>query len=379
MGKKSTTNVPPADPAIGQAAMEQAALGRDYLAFAREQFGADSRRQDELAALTRQVTTQQLDASRQAQQWATEDRARYDSVFKSLQDQAIQRAQTWDSPERQAVVASEARADVLNNASDQRFIRNRQMGAMGIDPTSGRYAGVERAGELQTGLAAAGAQNMARNQVRKEAIGLQADAINMGSGLGMNPGQSLGLGVQAGSAALAGQSNLGQQARAGVGVMQSGYQTAMGGLQSQGNILANQQNYNLNAWNASNQARMQNQQSLWGGVGQIAGLAGMAIFSSKEVKEDKRPVDGALEAVRSMPVEEWSYKEGVADEGRHIGPYAEDFQKATGQGDGRSIDVISAIGLNMKATQELAERVDELATVMPTARRRRRAAKKESA
>ena len=378
MGKKSTTNVPAADPAIGQAALAQADLGYKYFEEAKAQFGIQNQRQAELDALTRQVTQQQLGAATQAQQWATEDRARYDSVFKPLQDQAIQRAQTWDSPERQALVASEARADVLNNASDQRFIRNRQMGAMGIDPTSGRYAGVERAGELQTGLAAAGAQNMARNQVRKEAIGLQADAINMGSGLGMNPGQSLGLGVQAGSAALASQTNANQQSRANVGVLQSGYQTAMGGLQNQAGILQGQQNYNLNAWNASNQAKMQNQQSLWGGVGQIAGLAGMAIFSSKEVKEDKRPVEGALDAVRSMPVEEWSYKEGVADEGRHIGPYAEDFQKATGQGDGRSIDVISAIGLNMKATQELAERVDELASVMPMARRRR-AAKKESA
>ncbi len=378
MGKKSVTNVPAADPAIGQAALAQADLGYKYFEEAKAQFGIQNQRQAELDALTRQVTQQQLGAATQAQQWATEDRARYDSVFKPLQDQAIQRAQTWDSPERQALVASEARADVLNNASDQRFIRNRQMGAMGIDPTSGRYAGVERAGELQTGLAAAGAQNMARNQVRKEAIGLQADAINMGSGLGMNPGQSLGLGVQAGSAALASQTNANQQSRANVGVLQSGYQTAMGGLQNQAGILQGQQNYNLNAWNASNQAKMQNQQSLWGGVGQIAGLAGMAIFSSKEVKEDKRPVEGALDAVRSMPVEEWSYKEGVADEGRHIGPYAEDFQKATGQGDGRSIDVISAIGLNMKATQELAERVDELASVMPMARRRR-AAKKESA
>lgn len=376
MGKKSVTNAPAPDPAIGQAALEQAQLGRDYFDLAKEQFGIQNQRQAGLDELTKQVTTQQLDSARLAQDWASQDRARYDNTFKPLQDAAIQRAQTWDSPERQALLASEARADVMNNATDQRNIRNRQMAAMGIDPTSGRYAGVERAGELQTGLAAAGAQNMARNQVRKEAIGLQADAINMGSGLGMNPGQSLGLGVQAGSAALASQTNANQQSRANVGVLQSGYQTAMGGLQNQASILNSQQNYNLNAWNAQNQANMQNQQSLWGGAGQIAGLAGMTIFSSKEVKEDKKPVEGALDAVRSMPVEEWSYKEGVADEGRHIGPYAEDFQKATGQGDGRSIDIISAIGLNMKATQELAERVDDLASVMPAARRR---GKKEAA
>lgn len=62
-----------------------------------------------------------------------------------------------------------------------------------------------------------------------------------------------------------------------------------------------------------------------------------------------------------MPVEEWTYKQGVADEGRHIGPYAEDFQAATGKGDGKTINLMDAVGVNMKATQELSQKVEQVA------------------
>ena len=82
------------------------------------------------------------------------------------------------------------------------------------------------------------------------------------------------------------------------------------------------------------------------------------------MKEDKSAInDGAaLDAVNSMPVEEWTYKDGVADGGRHIGPYAEDFQRATGKGDGRSINIIDSLGVTMKAVQDLSKKVDRLTT-----------------
>ena len=61
-----------------------------------------------------------------------------------------------------------------------------------------------------------------------------------------------------------------------------------------------------------------------------------------------------------MPVEKWKYKDGVADEGQHIGVYAEDFQQATGMGDGKTINLVDGLGLTMKAVQELSEKVDSL-------------------
>ena len=63
-----------------------------------------------------------------------------------------------------------------------------------------------------------------------------------------------------------------------------------------------------------------------------------------------------------MPVDEWQYKRGVADGGkqRHVGPYAEDFKRETGKGDGKTIPVVDAIGTTMGAVKELSAKVDRL-------------------
>lgn len=361
MGKKTTVQAPAPDPTIGLSAAAQADLGRDWLNESRNQFGVANARQDRADALTNEVVQDQLAASRTAQNWAAEDRERYRTIFQPAQERFIAKANDWDSAGRQNEAAAEARADVLRSAEIQRGSAQRQAAAMGISPTSGRYAGIERAGEAETALAAAGAENTARARVRREAVALQADAVNMGNGLAVNPGQSLGLGVSAGSAAVANNGANNAAARSNLGILQSGYTTAMGGLQSQAGILSTLNGQQISAWNAGQQRAGQETAGLYGAIGSAVGIgAGMFMRSSKDAKEDKRPVRGALDAIMGMPVEEWSYKEGQGDGERHVGPYAEDFKRETGKGDGKTINVIDAIGINMKATQELAEEVREM-------------------
>ena len=359
MFKKGGSSAPSPDPNIGLAAMKQAELGEEWLKFAYQQFDVANERQKQQDVIANQVTQQQLDTSKQAQQWATEDRDRYNNTFKPLEDQFINKAQNWDSADRQQQVASEAKADVLNNASQQRQATERNMASMGVDPTSGRYAGVERAGENATALAAAGAENNARNTVRNQALSLQADTVNMGKGLAVNPASSLGLSTSAGSAAM--QTTAGNNAQAAglSSIMGQGYQGAMSGYGNQANILNQQYQNQLNAWQANQNASS----SLWGGIGQVGGMLGASAImsSSKEYKEDKRPAKGSLEALRRMPVEQWKYKDGIEDGGQHIGAYAEDFHAATGKGDGKSIPVVDAIGITMGAIQDLDKKVDALA------------------
>lgn len=370
MFKKGGSSAPSPDPNIGKAAMKQAELGEEWLKFAYQQFDVANERQKQQDVIANQVTQQQLDASKQAQQWATEDRDRYNNTFKPLEDQFIDKAQNWDSAERQAQQAAEAKADVLNNDSQQRQATERNMASMGVDPTSGRYAGVERAGENATALAAAGAENNARNTVRNQALSLQADAVNMGKGLAVNPASSLGLSTSAGSAAM--QTTAGNNAQAAglSSIMGQGYQAAMTGYGNQANTLNQQYQNQLNAW----QANQQSSNSLWGGLGSLAGMGMMAFTSSKELKEDKRPAKGSLEAVRRMPVEEWKYKDGIEDGGQHIGAYAEDFHAATGKGDGKSIPMVDAIGITMGAIQDLDKKVDALAKGRGLPQRKKEAA-----
>lgn len=100
-------------------------------------------------------------------------------------------------------------------------------------------------------------------------------------------------------------------------------------------------------------------------LGQIAGAAGGAYsgFSSRTLKTDKKPLDldAALAAVDRIPVEAWRYKPGVVDDGRmHIGAYAEDMARATGVGDGKTINFLDAIGLTLAAVKGLKRKVDEI-------------------
>lgn len=272
MFKKGGGKAPSPDPAIGQAALKEAQLGEDWLKFAEKQFADSSKRQDAQDKLANEVTRNQLEASKQAQGWATADRKRYDEVFKPLQDEFIDTAKNWDSAERQDKLAAEAKADVMNNASLARQASERNMASMGVDPTSGRYAGVARSGEVATGLAAAGAQNTARNTVRKEGVAMRADAVNMGNGLAVNPATSLGLSSSTGSAAMGTTAGNNAQAAGNASIMGQGYQAAMQGYGNQANILNQQYNNQLNAWQANQNASGQ----LWSGIGSVAGMGLMA-------------------------------------------------------------------------------------------------------
>lgn len=369
MFKKGGSSAPDPDPRIGEAALMNAELGRDWLAFAREQFNIANERQAELDELTKLIGQQQIEMSERQMRWSEEDRRRYQDLFQPLEDRFVEEASTWDSQERQAQRAAEAKADVLQNAAAQRAASQRQAASMGVNPASGRFQGLDRASDLQTALAAAGAQNQARDQVRKEGMAMRADAVNVGRGLPAQSAQAASLGLSAGNSALAGAQGANASFMNNTNIMGQGYQGAMSGYSNMANILNQQYQNQLQAWAA-------NQQATATGIGGIAsaigtGIGAYAALSSKAKKTDKKPVKGALQAIKGLPVESWKYKpeaQGKAppgvippDDKRHIGPYAEDFKKQTGRGDGKTIPLQDAIGVTMKAVQELDDKVEKIA------------------
>ena len=306
MGKKSA---PEPDARIGDAALRSAELGQQYLDFMRP-------------------------LADETMGWAREDRERNQSVFQPLQDRYIAEATNYASPERMQKATSEAAADVRQEASLARGASSRNMAAMGVNPASGRFASEDRRLTAGEGIAAAGAKNMARRQVEAVGEGKMANAINMGNQTAVSP------------ASLAGLS--GQQAG-------SGFSGAMQGQGQMGSLLNTQYQQQMQGWQA--------RQSMYGGIGGALGSIAGVFISSKEKKTDKRrPAISSLDAIKNMPVEEWKYKDGEGDGGGkvHIGPYAEDFQKETGLGDGKTISIIDAIGVNMGATKELAEQIDRI-------------------
>lgn len=306
MGKSA----PSPDPRIGDAAMKSAETGEKYL-------------------------TWMQDLSKVTQGWAEEDRSRYKNIFEPLEDRMVADALAAGSKEEQDKAAREAVADVRQQGAIGEQMRQRQSAAMGVNPASGRFVGEGRRASTAQGLAAAGAANNARRMKEMEGDQALAGVVNMGRGMAVNPATSMGMTGNMGSA---------------------GFQGAMSGYGQQGQLLLGQHQAQMDAWKAN--------QGAMGGIGGAIGsiLGAMPGFpSSKGIKTNKKPVS-ILGAVKDMPVEEWEYKKGKGDGGgkRHIGPYAEDFKAKTGLGDGKSISIIDAVGVNMGATKELAEQVDRI-------------------
>ena len=347
--KKGGGSAPKPDPNIGIAAVKEAELGEDWLEFAKEQFGVANQRQEKLDELTTRVTEQQLATQDKAVKWGDEDREtgqkflskysnfgdsqldRYKSTFQPIEDKLASDAANWDSEERMTEEAAKAKGTALSNIQAQRESRNRELASMGVNPASGRSAASSNADSINAALAATQAENGARDSVRQQAQQLRSNAANLGHNINANGMQATNLGLasaglgttnaslglNAGSTALGNSlSNNASWANAS-NIMNNGYQGAMSGYGNQANILNAQYGNQLSAWNAQQQSNAAGFGGLMGGLGTMAG----GIWSSKKLKEDKKPIpDGALDAMNSMPVQSWKYKDGVADGGYHIGP-----------------------------------------------------------
>ncbi|PTW53565.1 endosialidase-like protein [Breoghania corrubedonensis] len=355
MGKGSTSSPDP-DPNIGKAALKQAETGEAWLDFAKDAYSQNLERQDVLDNLTNQITEQQLGLATDQADWSREDRERYTSVYQPIEDDYIEKATNYATENRQNEAAAEARADVQQSAANARAASERQASSLGIDPSSGRFAGIQAATDNQQALSEAQAANTARQSVRDKGLALEADVVNMGKGYASTAGAAAAGSVSASGTALSGTQATNAQALSASNVMNSGYSGAMQGYAGQANTLSNLYGLQLQQWQAEQQAQNSSMSGLLGGIGSAVGLA----FSSDEnLKEDFADIpDGAaLDAVENMPVSEWNYKPGVADEGRHVGPMAQDFARETGRGDGHSIPVQDAIGVTMAAVQDLSHEV----------------------
>ncbi len=340
-GKGGGGSAPAPDPAIGQAAQANVALGKDWLNFAKEQFAEGNKRQEATDALTTKVANQQLQTQDEANAWAREDRNRTKTVFQPIEDKYIETVNNYATPAKQEEAAAAARADVQSADALQRQSSARQMAANGISPESGRFAGITRAQDLNTALASAGAANNARQVVRDKGLALTADTINMGKGLASSTAAAYGIGTNSGNSAVANNASANQNFYANQGVMGQGFQGAIGANNSAGSMLNNLYGNQLSAWQANQQASS----SGWGGLGNLVGTLGGSLltagkgsvgaslmsmipgFSDVRTKENVKPV-GKLSS--GVTVYEYEYKsefKPVAGSGKFIGVMAQELEK----------------------------------------------------
>ena len=367
-GKGGGGSAPAADPLIGQAALKNSQVAQEALDWYKNTYETDLKpRQAATDALTSRVVNDQLDTSTINKQRGTAQWDRFVSVFQPVEDQTVADSTNIDSAGELARASGEAAAGVQTQFDNAAGQRARSQAAMGINPNSGRAMAMDS--EAQLGLAAtkAGASNNARLVARDRGITLRAGVANFGRNMPNTAANAYGLSMNANQGAT------GANAVANAGALNNAnfagqrFNTAIQGNNSAGNIMANQYGQQVSAYNAQQQADAQSS----AGIGNMIGTVGAAAMpylmsmSSKKIKENKKPVDDGetLDKVKDLPVESWKYKKGVADEGEHVGAYAEDVQKSFGDKaapGGKAIDMISMHGITLSAVKGLSKQVEKL-------------------
>lgn len=241
-------------------------LGQEQLAWAKQQYASDKAIIDKVinAGLERQAIN---DTN------AAKDRARYESSYQPLEDDAIAEAKSYASPERQQYEMGRAGATVAQQFDAQRQAAAQNLEAFGVDPTSTRFAAIDAGTRVQQAAAQAGAENQARAQTEAVGRAMRSEAINVGRGY---PGQIAGTygtalqsGASAANSALAGTAS---------GAATMGTNTQYQGL---GNQAINTWGNTLNQGYQNQLGAFQANQNSSSGLGSLLG-AGAGLIASFE-------------------------------------------------------------------------------------------------
>ena len=266
MGGKAKAPPPP-DYSGLIAANEKAAqysydLGKQQLAWAKEQYAQDRE-------ITDKVIARAMEISDMNQLNAEQDRNFYIENYRPLEQDLIRDAQTYGSAERRELEMGKAEANVAQQFEQARRAATRNLESFGIDPSSTRYAALDIGMRTNQAAATAAAGNQANAQVDAISRALRSEALNVGKGYPGQVAATYGTALQAGN----------QAVNSGLATTASGANTMGTGVQWQG--LGNQ---SMQIWGNTLNQSYQNQLDAWkanqsqsSGLGSILGFGASMI------------------------------------------------------------------------------------------------------
>ncbi|HEU4854958.1 MAG TPA: hypothetical protein VFS89_06675 [Nitrosospira sp.] len=230
---------PKPDPAIGQAAVANSDIAREQLEVAKQQLAWEKERatvQDPLVQkiVNQQITSGDQNAARAQEQWDI-----YKNLFQPVERKTVSDAMNFDSAARKEQMAAEAGADVTrgyNQAQDQNL---RALGAMGINPASGRFAGLSNENAIAQARDTAGAMNKARRDTELQGIALRTGVAQLGRNLPSTGIAADSTALNAGNSAVGNLANNSQIRNANQAAAMQWFGGAMQGNNSAGSLLNN--------------------------------------------------------------------------------------------------------------------------------------------
>ena len=236
MGKNNVAapDYAPLAEASAEAARIQTGLGREQLDFARQQY-------DRSAPILEGIARQQMSAQDEQMAQARDYYNYQRDTYRPLERSIVQDAERFNTEAYRNELASKAAADAGQAFGISQQQNQRAMAAMGANPNSGRFAGMQNASGLQQAAIRANAMTGARTQAQQMGYARKLDAAGLGRGLAGASAAAYGGATGAGSAAgqnaqSAGQNYMGNMA-IGSGTIGAGQQMQLSGLS---NVLNNQ-------------------------------------------------------------------------------------------------------------------------------------------
>lgn len=287
---------------------------------------------------------------------------RYWSTQAPLEDELIAKARSFNEAAEQERMAGVAGADVAQAFARANEQMQRNLQRRGVSPGSGAALSEFRRMATEKALAESGAMNQTREAARQLGWTRLGEVAALGRNLPTFGSTSAQIAGAAGRDAVA----------AGASAMNAVNQTA-GAHANFNNAIGNMWNSvgNLGVQSDRNRYALEAQQAggwgaLMGGIGGLMqGLGYVFGASSEELKTSGGKASGqkALKGLNRLRNEKWRYKDGVADEQTHVGPYAEDVQREFGDRvapGGKAINLPRMNAINRQAIAALAERVRRL-------------------
>ncbi len=279
---------------------------QDQLAFARQQYADYKPIIDQIAQSQLGLMNEQM---RQGQDYYNYMQQQY----RPLETEMVNRVKEYNTDAYREQLAQQAAADAGLAFQNTQAMNERAMASMGVNPNSGRFAGLQKAGQL--GLAATRANAMTGTRQQAQAYGdaMLTNAVGVGRGLVGAANGSYAMAMNAGNSAgqnsmMAGNNLFGQMNSA-YGLAQNGQQMQMQGL---GNILSTQGSIYAN--------QSDPMASILGMA--AGGLASTVKWSDRRLKQDIVEVG---EHPNGLPAYEFAYKHDPTR--RFIGVMADDVEK----------------------------------------------------
>ena len=229
-------NDAPDNSGINAAAVANAALSKESLDWYKQIYADSAPDRAKAAATNEKVSNAQL-AALNSNTELSNDYANYaKNTFRPMEQAIVSSAQNYDSVGNTNKAVGMAQADVNQGFSSAQGQQQRAMARMGVNPGSGRALAMQNQTSIAQASALAGASNQARDKIELQGYARKMDAANLGRGLASNQATSAGVALNAGNSAV---SNAGQtlaQGNAAAQQMGQGFNTAIQGNQSAGNL-----------------------------------------------------------------------------------------------------------------------------------------------